>query len=256
MAYNFVDTPRTEAGDRTHLTAANLSFSEIQSYPSPSKDGSNDLVSRMRSRNNGQALRTPRARNALSGLSNTRTRNEFTPLLKSAAANRMKSFPEDTENTVDDLVSSVMAAGPGGVPRTPAYLKPGYKEAQTPGLPIDSSVLNGEDTRSSGGAGATPVPPNVASSSLMSTPMPILPPRGEEGRGDQGNVLTLREQEAVSGYPSLHNAIRLTCVVAIGCTGQGEFQSQAQNSLSRRSAEEKWHGISARHDTTECRAQD
>ena len=87
--------------------------------------------------------------------------------------------------------------GPGGAPRTPAYLKPGYVEMHTPGLPVNSSVMD-EQTGSSAGAEGTPVAPNVASSSLMSTPMPVLPPRGEEGRGDQGNVLTLREQEAVS----------------------------------------------------------
>lgn len=206
MAFTYVDTPRTEAGDRTNFSAANLSFSLDQAYPSPSKDPSNNLLHQLKSRNGGAVLRTPRARNALSNVRNAGARNEFTPLLKSAAHSRffhssrkLNGLHEEKENegSADDLVNSMMAAGPGGVPRTPAYLKPGYVEVQTPGLPVNSSVLDEDHTGSSAGMDRTPAPPNVASSSLMSTPMPILPPRGEEGRGDQGNVLTLREQEAV-----------------------------------------------------------
>ena len=206
MAYQYVDTPRTEAGDRTHFSAGNLSFSEVQPYPSPSKDPSNNLVSQLRSKNGPQALKTPRARNALLSMRNPSARAEFTPLLKSAAHNRfftsaskMRSFPEEKENTTDDLVNSMLAHGPGAAPQTPAYLRAGYREThQTPALPIDSSILDGEHTGSSAGGNGTPAAPAVASSSILSTPMPVLPPRGEEGRGDQGNVLTLREQEAVS----------------------------------------------------------
>ena len=208
MAYNYVDTPRTEAGDRTNFTAANLSFSEVQLYPSPSKDPANNLVSQLRSKTGAaHALKTPRSRNALASMRNPTARNEFTPLLRSAAHNRFRHgsarrSAEEKENnnadTTNELVKS-MLAGPGGVPQTPAYLKANYRESlQTPGLPVDSSVLDGEHTGSSAGNGATEVPGVVNSSSLMSTPMPVLPPRGEEGRGDQGNVLTLREQEAVS----------------------------------------------------------
>lgn len=204
MAYNYVDTPRTEAGDRTHFTAANLSFSEVVGYPSPSKDPNNNLVDQMRSKRGVQALKTPRARNALSNMRNPAARNEFTPLLKSAAANRFRGTPrrrsDGKENTTDDLVNSMLAAGPGGAPQTPAYLKANYRESHnTPALPVDSSMFGGEHTGSSLGHNGTPVaPPPANSSTLMSTPMPVLPPRGEEGRGDQGNVLTLREQEAVS----------------------------------------------------------
>jgi len=211
MAYNYVDTPRTDAGDRTHFTAGNLSFSEIQPYPSPSKDPANNLVNQMRSRNGAHALKTPRARSALTSVRNPGAKNEFTPLLKSAAHNRFRTstrgsgrYSEEKENTTDDLVNSMLAAGPGGAPQTPAYLKANYREShQTPALPVDSSMLDGEHTGSSMGHSGTPVPPVVNSSTLMSTPMPVLPPRGEEGRGDQGNVLTLREQEAV-GQQLLH----------------------------------------------------
>jgi len=209
MAYNYVETPRTDAGDRTHFTVGNISFSEIQTYPSPSQDPANNLVNQMRSRNGANALRTPRARSALTSMRNPGAKNEFTPLLKSAAHNRFRTssrrsggYSEEKENTTDDLVNSMLAAGPGGAPQTPAYLKANYREShQTPGLPVDSSMLDGGDTGSSMGHGGTPAPPIVNSSTLMSTPMPVLPPRGEEGRGDQGNVLTLREQEAVRYRP-------------------------------------------------------
>jgi len=203
MAYNFVDTPRTEIGDRTHLTAANVSFSEIQGFPSPTKNPATDLINSGRSRSNGQAVRTPRARNVLGGL-RPGAKNEFTPLLKSAAHNRFrtearsaKKYARDgKENVTEELVNSMLAGSTNGVPRTPAYLKVGYKDTyQTPGLPIESSVL---DETSLGGNKTPGPPPAISSSTLMSTPIPAMPVKGQEGRTDQGNVLTLREQEAVS----------------------------------------------------------
>ncbi|KAF4556296.1 putative spindle pole body protein pcp1 [Elsinoe fawcettii] len=201
MAYNYIDTPRTDAGDRTHLTAANISFSEVQGYPSPSKDPNNNLIGRMRSRNGGQALKTPRARSALASL-RAGSKNEFTPLLKSAAANRFRTnsrSPRKTggkENVADELVNSMLAQSVNGAPQTPAYLKAGYKETgRTPGLPVDSSMM--DMSRSSPTGGKTPgPPPAISSSTLMSTPIPAMPSRSNEGRAEQGNVLTLREQEA------------------------------------------------------------
>lgn len=207
MAYNYIDTPRTDAGDRTHLTAANISFSEVQGYPSPSKDPANNLVGQMRSRNGAHALKTPRARSALAGL-RAGGKNEFTPLLKSAAHNRFRTTAhsphkysrDGKENGTDDLVNSMLATSTNQAPQTPAYLKAGYRESgRTPRLPVDSSMLDGDVSRSSLSGGKTPgPPPPISSSTLMSTPIPELPARGEQGRGEKGNVLTLREQEAVS----------------------------------------------------------
>ncbi|PNS21382.1 Spindle pole body protein pcp1 [Sphaceloma murrayae] len=204
MAYNYIDTPRTDAGDRTHLTAANISFSEVQGYPSPSKDPNNNLVGQLRSRGGGQALKTPRARNALASL-RAGGKNEFTPLLKSAAANRFRTNSRSPrkgsngkENAADELVNSMLAQSIQQAPQTPAYLRAGYKgTSRTPGLPVDSSVLDGDVSRTSLAAGTTPgPPPAISSSTLMSTPIPAMPSRTNEGRADQGNVLTLREQEA------------------------------------------------------------
>lgn len=190
MAYNFVDTPRTEMGDLTRFDAEGLSFSMEQPFPSPSKDPKNDLLRQMKGRHSS-SLKTPRAHNNLVNTRNGPSRNEFTPLLKSAAHNRFRSR-ENKEND-NDLLNSVLT---GRAPATPAYLKPGYVESQTPGLPVNSSIMDHDHTGSSQGEG-TPVPPAVASSSIMSTPIPILPQR-DGGIVDQGNILTLREQEAVS----------------------------------------------------------
>lgn len=194
MAFNYVETPRTDVGDMTRFTAGNLSFSMEQPFPSPSKDPANDLVRQMKSRGpSHHQIKTPRARNALVDRKNGPARNEFTPLLKSAAHNRFRSYAQtDDKENDEELLNSVLN---GKTPATPAYLKPGYRESNTPGLPVNSSMFEAEDTGSSQGEG-TPVPPAVASSSLMSTPMPILPQR-QGGVIDQGNILTLREQEAV-----------------------------------------------------------
>lgn len=200
MAFNYVETPRTELGDMTRFTAGNLSFSMEQPFPSPSKDPANDLVRQIKSRGaSNHQLKTPRARNALLDRKNGPARNEFTPLLKSAARNRFRGHAqtENKEND-DELLNSVLS---GNAPATPAYLKADYREVNTPGLPVNSSMFEAEHTGSSQGEG-TPVPPAVASSSLMSTPMPILPQR-QGGVIDQGNILTLREQEAVSAGATL-----------------------------------------------------
>ena len=191
MAYNYVDSPRTEAGETTRFTAPDMSFSMVQPFPSPSKDPANDLVRQMKSRGGSNSLKTPRGHRKTGP-----AKNEFTPLLKSAAHNRYRAYnqTENKEND-DDLLHSVIS---GNAPATPAYLKPGYREsANTPGLPVNSSVIDDDATGSSQGD-STSVPLAAAnSSSIMSTPIPVLPQRGHGGVLEQGNVLTLREQEAV-----------------------------------------------------------
>lgn len=80
-----------------------------------------------------------------------------------------------------------------GALSTPALLKPGYK-FDSPALP-EASMMMDEQTNSSSVGQDVSLPPAV-SSSAISTPM-ALPKRGQEGILDNGNVLTLREQEAV-----------------------------------------------------------
>ncbi|KAK4988602.1 hypothetical protein LTR66_007267 [Elasticomyces elasticus] len=189
MAFLPSSPGRTDAGEFTQLEAPNMSFSVA--YPSPSKDPKNDLLSQMRSKRSGGShslLRTPNTRNALGNLRNPSAKPEFTPLLKSAARNRLMSLDlNDKENTFGMR---------NGVPETPAAMRPGY-QSHTPALPMNSSMIDGEHTTSSAEleGGSTPGPP-VESSSAMSTPIPALPKRGEAGVLEQGTVLTLREQEA------------------------------------------------------------
>lgn len=180
MVVPYLETPRTEVGDMTYATqAGHLDFSIEPSFHSPVKDN-NDLLKQMRGAR-GQSLTTPHARNPLLDRRNPPAKQEFTPLLKSAARNRVKQ-----------MNGEVMLNG--GL-KTPAALKPGFK-FDSPALPEASSMLGDPDATSTGDLESTPVPP-VASSSIMSTPIVPLP-RDREGILEGGNVLTLRDQEAVS----------------------------------------------------------
>ena len=189
MAY--IDTPRTDAGNATYLTNGhnidNLSVEPSFLSPSKKKD---DLVSQLRN-NRGLPLETPRSRAPFANRRNIPTvpaPGEFTPLLKSAAKNNI--LRKGKEN---------------GFPHTPAFLKAGYKATDSPALPVaESSVVYGDDTGSSIGTRdeGTPVP-RMVSSSEHSTPLAVLPKRnGEVVLADQGNILTLREQENVISVQS------------------------------------------------------
>lgn len=181
MAFQFLDTPRTEIGDQTRL--GELDLTTGTSIPSPSKE-SNDLLAQIRGMR-GPSITTPRARPPFGDRRNHSNKNEFTPLLKSAARNNLrKSGAYDKENSRL---------------QTPLGLKGGWG-ADSPGIGLNSSVMLEEHTESSAGIGGdgsrTPQVPGT-SSSAVSTPMAILPQRGE-GPLDHGrNLATLREQEAV-----------------------------------------------------------
>ncbi|TKA75034.1 hypothetical protein B0A49_02181, partial [Cryomyces minteri] len=130
----------------------------------------------------GPATKTPRTRNVLGDRRNPPGKPEFTPLLKSATRNRLMGRDQKGK---DD-----------GVPQTPAFLKPGYT-SNTPSLPVDSSaVMYGEHTGSSADLEdqGTPAPP-APSSSAMSTPI-AMPKRKGEGLLNDGNMMSLKEQEA------------------------------------------------------------
>lgn len=185
MAY--VETPRTDI-DATYMTnGRNLeNFSVENSFLSPLKRKSDDLVSQMRS-GCGVSLKTPRARVPFSdrrNLPGVPGRGEFTPLLQSVARKNLERNGKLS-----------------GAPETPAFLKADYLGSDSPALPgaevsrvygsdVGSSVLGDDDD-------GTPIP-QVASSSAQSTPLAVLPKRDATGvLTDQGNVMTLREQENV-----------------------------------------------------------
>jgi len=173
MAHNYIDTPRTDAADRTRFdtTVGDISFSAVEPSFMPPQDGRDNLISNMR-KMGSTSLATPRA--PLAFKRNAQAKVEFTPLLQSATRNAARlRGAEDKENR-------------GGL-STPAALKPGFTLPSSPYIPEasdfgSSSMIDGDKT-----------PVAVQSSSVdISTPHVIL------GNGELGvdkNVLTLKEQE-------------------------------------------------------------
>lgn len=182
MAY--LDTPRTEA-DATYMTNGhNLeNFSLENSILSPVKQRNGGLIDQMRA-GRGISLRTPRARVPFADRRNLPSvpgRGEFTPLLQSVAKKNLQRNGKLS-----------------GAPETPAFLKASYQGSDSPALPgVDQSGVYGSELGSSviGDNDGTPIP-QVTSSSAQSTPLAVLPKRDAGGvLADQGNVMTLRQQE-------------------------------------------------------------
>jgi hypothetical protein len=166
MAY-VPGTPETDVGDTTRFPGE-IDFSREESFYAPT--GRDNLFNQM------GGARTPR--NPLATVRNAKARNEFTPMMKSATANRTRQ--------VQGLLNGKIT--------TPAALKPGFNMSNTP-LP-EASTFDVQSSSFADMDDRTPVP-NI-DSSAMSTPMAL--PRRAEGEMDNGNgnVLTLRDQEAVS----------------------------------------------------------
>lgn len=180
----YINTPQTT--DASYLTngvdeLGDLSPEKTFLPPSQKKD----LISQMRNaKSQGMNLKTPRAgsRDPLRLLPNgNQARSEFTPLMKSV-----------TRNNIARRLSGKKSSASG----TPSYLKGGY----TPALPklADLSHLEGENTSSSAGNAVDDTPmPHHASSSIQSTPLAQLPHRDAGGLINDGNMMTLREQENI-----------------------------------------------------------
>ncbi len=184
MAY--LDTPGTEA-DATYMTNGhnleNLSIENSILSPLKRKDGG--LIDHIRA-GRDISLKTPRARVPFADRRNLPAvpgRVEFTPLLQSVARKNLQRQGKLS-----------------GAPETPAFLKSSYQGSDSPALPgVDQSGVYGSDLGSSllGDNDGTPIP-QVTSSSAQSTPFAVLPKRDAAGiLADQGNVMTLREQENV-----------------------------------------------------------
>ncbi|KFZ21776.1 hypothetical protein V502_02905 [Pseudogymnoascus sp. VKM F-4520 (FW-2644)] len=179
-----LDTPRTAIGDATYLNNPDFDISEEQSFQSPSKDN-NNLVQQLQNGRRGINLKTPRSRAPFGDRRNTNNNGfggEFTPLLKSATRNNALKLGKEN-----------------GVPRTPAFLRPGgldnIAEDLSPVPNMDSTYA--DDSRNASYASGTPIP-QIDSSSLASTPLAMLPRRPEGANVLQdGNQLSLREQENV-----------------------------------------------------------
>lgn len=191
MPVDFLDSPATERGDVSLAQVPVLDFSIVQPFASPTKNPAEDLRNRMRGAR-GRAMqqppiRTPRIRNALVNRPNPTgpAKQEFTPLLRSAKRKEIlrQSILEEKENALESEI-----------PPTPAGFRSSYGGDGTQ-LPLNSSMLDDEGTRSSMG-GPVPNAHAVSSSMLSATPMPSLPKDGQGGVLEQGNVLSLRDQEA------------------------------------------------------------
>lgn len=170
---HYLASPGTEADTTMNQTMRHdLDFSMEQTFHAP--EGRDALFKTLGGARQPQQASTPR--NPLATVRNLNARSEFTPMLKSATANRTRQ--------VNGLLNGKLT--------TPAGLKRGYQVSTTP-LPEASSF----DASSSSINERTPMP-EMHSSSDMSTPM-VMPRKGEgEMDNGNGNVLTLREQEAVS----------------------------------------------------------
>ena len=202
MAFPYIDTPRTEidgnatyltngfrSAGRTHLSALD---SMENSFQTPSKD--NNVIKGFdegRKRVSGSfKVGTPRAgsgpkstRSALRQLpSAAPARGEFTPLMRSAARNNFLKNVSTTRGA-DNL-------------KTPAHLRDTKQDnAHTPGLPaVDMTDIYEEEATVDQ---LTPVP-QVASSSVQSTPLPGLLGRQGAGVLGDGQNMTLKEQERVN----------------------------------------------------------
>lgn len=186
MAY--IETPRTDAGNATLMTNGhNLeNFSVENSLLSPlkRKDTKDDLLSQMR--NGRGSLKTPRARYPLAdrrNLPSIPARQEFTPLLHSVAKKNLER-----------------KGRLHGQPQTPGFLKGSLQHSDSPALPgTEASALYGSEMGSSVVVDTDGTPmPHITGSSEQSTPLAVLPKRDANGvLNDQGNIMTLREQENV-----------------------------------------------------------
>ncbi|PWY92533.1 hypothetical protein BO70DRAFT_376192 [Aspergillus heteromorphus CBS 117.55] len=199
MAYPYIDTPRTEIdGNATYLTNGNRSVgrpnltaldSVENSFLTPSKGDDDVLKGFGEGRRRTSAsfkISTPRAgsgpkssRSALNSRHQLPTaaipRGEFTPLMKSATKNNY-------------LKNMSAARGP----KTPGYAGRSYlSNGNTPGLP--AMEMTGIDEEETTDDQPTPIP-QVASSSVQSTPLPGLSRDGGV-LNDGNNMMTLKEQE-------------------------------------------------------------
>lgn len=190
MPPGMLDTPRTNVGDATYLQAQDFDITQEQSFQSPSKDHIN-ILHQMGGGRNGRAggisLKTPRTRMPFGDRTNNRGA-EFTPLLKSATRN-----------------SAMMFGGNGGgkenngMPRTPAFLKPGGLDRvlENDLSPVPSGSLYEEDSNGNSYVDGTPIP-RIDSSSIADTPIqPIARRNGGPDVLSDGNQLSLKEQENV-----------------------------------------------------------
>ena len=189
MAY--METPRTDGGNATFMTNGhNLDDFSVENSLLPSANKKENIINLMRNGHGNAVLKTPRvgSRFPLANRQNVPAppkQAEFTPLLQSVHKKNLERGGKRKSG-----------------PDTPAHLRNDYVGSKSPALPaMDASMMYSSDFGSSvmrGENGSTPIP-QVVSSSAQSTPLAALPKRDATGvLNEQGNLMTLREQEHVS----------------------------------------------------------
>lgn len=178
MADQYIGTPQASDASIITRTLDGLdSLSPEKSFAVPAQGA--DLISQMRSaKGRGMNLKTPRAgagtRDPLRLLPNgDHGRAEFTPLMKSVTKNNIARRLSSRKN------------GSASTPRF-SVSKPG-----------DLSAIDPEHTSSSAGNVADDTPMPHQASSAQSTPLARLPSRDNGGLVNDGNMMTLREQENI-----------------------------------------------------------
>lgn len=174
----YIGTPQASDASFITKTLDGLdSLSPEKSFAVPARGA--DLISQMRSaKGRSMNLKTPRAgasaRDPLRLLPNgDHGRAEFTPLMKSV-----------TKNNIARRLSSKKA----GAAYTPRYSLP---------KPSDLSAIDAENTSSSAGNMVDDTPMPHQASSAQSTPLAQIPTREGGGLINDGNMMTLREQENI-----------------------------------------------------------
>ncbi|KAI9834453.1 MAG: hypothetical protein M1826_002607 [Phylliscum demangeonii] len=181
MASSDLDTPRTVTGNATFTSNAGLDFSLEPSFMSPSKER-RMAAQRVDSKANASPNKTPTGRHPLAERRNgpagpSTTQAEFTPLLRSVVKTNMLN----------------QHAKRAGVPDTPAFLRPGYRDNNPPpALPEISPAMYGD--AGSSWMEASILPQVV--STTDSSPLGVLP-MGEDTAvlADGKNTMALREQD-------------------------------------------------------------
>jgi hypothetical protein len=179
MAHEYLDSPRTDVNETWISPNKKIGFdSEIASFIAPANG--DQLFPNGQQPYSSRPLMTPGGRAPLARRRNLNAKPEFTPLLKSAAKNRMFGDRDSKENS--EL-------------QTPGASKLRMSlEASSPAFPDRSMMVDSSMT------GVDHTPMIHESSSSMGTPIPRLPRKGELGLNGDGNILTLKEQEAVRLY--------------------------------------------------------
>lgn len=170
-----LDTPGGDSTSQNNPDFDNPDFTEASSFRSPGEDRN---VLKAATGQKKISIATPRNREIFGNLTNRNggtRKNEFTPLLRSVHKSAMKGKIDRKE------------------PETPGFLR---NLTSSPPLPHESAGNSYEDSNYTGGDNTAVQDQVLPSSSVNTTPAPVLG-RGAGGALGGEGAMTLREQEKV-----------------------------------------------------------